>query len=345
MAAGGELDRTAATTGENSWQAFRSPIFFFFGLSAFAVSPDWSPLSSFSESLPQMTNLEWGKAGCSEDAIQKCVAAGAFHPGELIEWRAPIKDETPKLSTLEDQFVILSLTHIICGLRLDVSDFLVSVLNHYRLEWSHLTPNSITALSMFAHLCEAYMGVPPTVEVFTHFYSLYHNMKGETTTLGSVYFRLRDKMKKNYPLYYLKVSQFSWVSLWFYAKVPQSCRLTFRCDALKEKDNWKDLLPLSPEQEKQVLRITELSNQGLTGADIVHDYLKHRISPLRRRTHLACRYSGPSDPTRDSDKGEYASFTNILMTYYQFIETTAPVKLRSGCKEHMRFLSCTLAPS
>jgi hypothetical protein len=292
-----------------------------------------------------MTNLEWRKAGCSEDAIQKCVAAGAFHPGELIEWRAPIKDETPKLSTLEDQFVILSLTHIICGLRLDVSDFLVSVLNHYRLEWSHLTPNSITALSMFAHLCEAYMGVPPTVEVFTHFYSLYHNMKGETTTLGSVYFRLRDKMKKNYPLYYLKVSQFSWVSLWFYAKVPQSCRLTFRCDALKEKDNWKDLLPLSPEQEKQVLRITELSNQGLTGADIVHDYLKHRISPLRRRTHLACGYSGPSDPTRDSDKGEYASFTNILMTYYQFIETTAPVKLRSGCKEHMRFLSCTLAPS
>ncbi|KXG25900.1 uncharacterized protein LOC8085736 isoform X1 [Sorghum bicolor] len=269
VAAGGELDRTAATT----------------------------------ESLPQISNLEWGKAACTEDAIQKCVAAGAFHPGELIEWRAPIKDETPRLSILEDQFVILSLTHIICGLRLDASDFLVSVLNHYRLEWSHLTPNSITALSLFAHLCESYMEVPPTVEVFTHFYSLYRNMKGETKALGSVYFRLRDRMKKSYPLYYLKASQFSWVTLWFYAKVPQSCRLTFRCDALEEKGNWKDLLPLSPEQEKQVLQIMELSNQGLTGADIVHDYLKHRISPLRRRTHSACDYSGPSDHTSDLDKG------------------------------------------
>lgn len=245
------------------------------------------------------------------------MAAGAFHPGELIEWRAPIKDETPRLSILEDQFVILSLTHIICGLRLDASDFLVSVLNHYRLEWSHLTPNSITALSLFAHLCESYMEVPPTVEVFTHFYSLYRNMKGETKALGSVYFRLRDRMKKSYPLYYLKASQFSWVTLWFYAKVPQSCRLTFRCDALEEKGNWKDLLPLSPEQEKQVLQIMELSNQGLTGADIVHDYLKHRISPLRRRTHSACDYSGPSDHTSDLDKGEYASFTNFLISVYR----------------------------
>ena len=28
VAAGGELDRTAATTGEDSWQAFRSPFSF-----------------------------------------------------------------------------------------------------------------------------------------------------------------------------------------------------------------------------------------------------------------------------------------------------------------------------
>lgn len=270
VAAGGKQDRTAATT----------------------------------ESLPQRTNLEWGKAACSEDDIQKCVAAGAFHPGELVEWRAPVKDETPTLSTMEDQFVILSLTPQICGLRVDASDFLVSVLEYYRLEWSHLTPNSITALSIFAHLCEAYVEVPPTVEVFTHFYSLYHNMKGETTTLGAVYFRLRDRMKKNYPLYYLKSSQFMWVSLWFYAKVPKSCRLTFRGDTLKEKNNWnwKDLLPLSCEQMKQVGQIMKLSNQGLTGADIIHDYVKRRISPLRRRMHLACNYSGLSDPTRDSDK-------------------------------------------
>ncbi|RLM64554.1 uncharacterized protein C2845_PM16G03080 [Panicum miliaceum] len=249
-----------------------------------------------------MVNHEWRKAVCSEESIQKWTAADVFRPGELVEWRAPAKDEAPLPSTMEDQFVILSLTHIMCGLRMDASDFLVSVLGHYGIEWSHLTPNSITALSIFAHLCEAYLGVPPTVEVFAHFYRLYHNKKGETTTLGGVYFRLRDKMKRNYPVYYLKASQFVWTCLWFYAKTPQSCRLTFRGDALKETNNWKDVLHLSPEQEKQVLQIGELSNQGLTGVDIVHDFLKHRISPLRRRAHLACNYIGPTDPTRDLDK-------------------------------------------
>ncbi|XP_034604281.1 uncharacterized protein [Setaria viridis] len=268
VAAGDEPDRTAATT----------------------------------EFLPSMVNQEWDKAGCTDESIQKWTAADVFRPGELIEWRIPTTGETPSPSILEDQFVVLSLNHIMCGLRTDASDFLVRVLEHYDIEWSHLTPNSITALSIFAHLSEAYLGVPPTVEVFAHFYRLYTNNKGETVTLGGVYFRLRDKMRRSYPVYYLKASQFGWTSLWFYAKLPQSCRLTFKGETLKETNNWKDVLLLSPEQEKQVRQIEELSNQGLTGVDIVHDYLKHRISPLRRRAHLSCNYTGPTDPTRDSDK-------------------------------------------
>lgn len=260
------------------------------------------PAATSTESSLSKVDHEWGNAATTEESIEKWTAADVFRPDELVEWRAPAKDEAPLPSLMEDKFVILSLTHIMCGLRMDASDFLLSVLGHYGIEWFHLTPNSITALSIFAHLCEAYLGEPPTVEVFAHFYRLYHNNKGETTTLGAVYFRLRDKMKKNYPVYYLKASQFVWTCLWFYAKIPQSCRLTFRGDALKETNNWSDVLHLSPEQQDQVRRIGELSNQGLTGVDIINDFLKHRISPLRRRAHLACNYTGPTDPTRDSDE-------------------------------------------
>ncbi|CAN6234436.1 unnamed protein product [Urochloa humidicola] len=259
--------------------------------------------SATAESLPSMENLEWGKALCSNESIEKWTAADIFRPGELVEWLAPTKDNLPSSSIMKkNQFVILSLTHITCGLRMDASDFVVSVLKHYGIEWSHLTPNSITVLSIFTHLCEAYLGVAPTVEVFAHFYRLYLNNKGETVTLGGVYFRLRNKMKRSYPIFSLKASQFSWTCLWFYAKLPQSCRLTFKGEALKELNNWKDVLLLSPEQEKQVRQIEELSKKGLTGVDIVHDYLKHRISPLRQRAHLACYYTGPTDPTRDSDE-------------------------------------------
>ncbi|OEL26197.1 hypothetical protein BAE44_0012784 [Dichanthelium oligosanthes] len=182
--------------------------------SSVEASGELDRTSAITESLPSMVNLEWGKAACSDESIEKWTAADIFRPGELVEWRVPTKDEAPSPSTMEDQ----------------------------------------------------------------------------------------DKMKRSYPVYYLKASQFVWTCLWFYAKLQQSCRLTFKGDALKESNNWKDVLFLSPEQEKQVLRIEELSNQGLTGVDIVHDYLKHRISPLRRREHLACNYTGPTDPTRDSDK-------------------------------------------
>ncbi|KAJ1270241.1 hypothetical protein BS78_06G039000 [Paspalum vaginatum] len=291
-----------------------------------AANGDPDRAAATTESLPETVNLEWGKAACSEESIQKLAADGVFRPGELVEWRVPVKDETPTPSAMEDQFVVLSLTHIMCGLRVDASDFLVSVLAHYGIEWSHLTPNSITALSLFAHLCEAYIGVPPTVEVFAHFYKLYHNMKGETTTLGGIYFRLKDKMRRTYPMYYLRTSQFMWNSMWFYAKLPQSCRLTFRGNALKDTGNWKGQLLLSPEQEKQVLRIGELSSQGLTGVHIVRDYLKHRISPLRRRTHLACEYTGPADPTRDSDKEDIESKLSYLLDLKKMSEIQPPIR-------------------
>lgn len=259
-----------------------------------------------------MVNSEWGKAAsaCIEDSIRMMEAEGTFRPDELLKWRVPIKDEIrtlPNMKDDEDQFVVLYLAHILHGLRVDASKFLVSVLAHYGIEWYHLTPNSITVLSIFAHLCEAFMAAAPTLGVFVHFYRLYPNLQGGTmATLGGAYFQLRDPMKKNYPMYYLKTTrQAMWASQWFYAKLPQSCRLTFRGDALKEADSWKDLLALSPDQEKQVAQITELSSNGLTGVDILSNYLKHRISPLRRRMHLACKYTGPADPTRDSYKGTY----------------------------------------
>nr|CAB3455564.1 unnamed protein product [Digitaria exilis] len=167
-----------------------------------------------------MANLGWGKAACSHEDIKKWTGADVFRPGELVEWRAPTKDETPSKLTLEDGF-------------------------------------------------------------------------------------LRDNVKRNYPEYYLKASQSVWTCRWFYAKLPLSCRLAFKGNALKELDdwNWKEVLLLSPEQEKQVHQIRQLSIQGLTAVDIVRHYLKHQISPLRQRSHLAGNYIGPADPTRDSDKG------------------------------------------
>jgi hypothetical protein len=302
QAAGDEPDRTAAPAGHH--------------------------LTSPAPSGECVVNVEWGKAGCSEESIRRWTAPDVFRPGELLEWRAPARDSTPSPpSTTEEeeeeeeeddrQFVVLSLNHVMCGLRTDASDFLLRVLDHYGVEWCHLTPNSITALSVFAHLCEAYLGVPPTVEVFAHFYSLFcttttnnNNNNGRGT---AAYFRLRDTNKRRrYPRYFLNAVHSGWTSLWFYARLSRgSCRLTFEGQAVKAGSNWKDGLPLSPQQEQQVRRIEDLSSQGLAGVDIIRDYLKHRITPLRRRAHLSCNYTGPTDPTRDSDQGACKSLVSF----------------------------------
>jgi hypothetical protein len=40
-------------------------------------------------------------------------------------------------------------------------DFLRGLLHFYRIELVHLAPNSITIISTFVHLCEAYLGIVP----------------------------------------------------------------------------------------------------------------------------------------------------------------------------------------
>src|SRR5512144_1073174 len=49
--------------------------------------------------------------------------------------------------------------YILCGFLPPPSEFLLLVLNFYGLSLLHLNPNSIAFLSIFLHLCEAYIGV------------------------------------------------------------------------------------------------------------------------------------------------------------------------------------------
>jgi hypothetical protein len=46
------------------------------------------------------------------------------------------------------------------------------VLNFYGLSLLHLNPNSIAFLSIFSHLCEAYIGVEPFLDLFRFYYEL-----------------------------------------------------------------------------------------------------------------------------------------------------------------------------
>jgi hypothetical protein len=69
-------------------------------------------------------------------------------------------------------------------------------LNFYGLSLLHLNPNSIAFLSIFSHLCEAYIGVEPFLDLFRFYYEL--RWMESTRVSGCVGFRLRDGLKSRY---------------------------------------------------------------------------------------------------------------------------------------------------
>jgi hypothetical protein len=57
-------------------------------------------------------------------------------------------------------------SHMMCGLVLPPSKFLVSILNYIGCELVHLHLNDISTLSCFSMLCESWLGIPPDTSLF-----------------------------------------------------------------------------------------------------------------------------------------------------------------------------------
>ena len=70
-----------------------------------------------------------------------------------------------------DEFVVFS-SHLARGLALPASPILQQFLSFYGLQLHHLGANSITLLSCFVTLCEAYLGIWPCMEIFGMFFFL-----------------------------------------------------------------------------------------------------------------------------------------------------------------------------
>ena len=106
----------------------------------------------------------------------------------LIKWRSATGEHFP---SREDGEIPVFLAYIECGLRLPVHKFLLRVLEYYGVELVNLAPNSIANISFFTYLCEAYLGVRPSLRLFRYFYRM--AMSGKSTgTPGECTLRLHD---------------------------------------------------------------------------------------------------------------------------------------------------------
>jgi hypothetical protein len=94
----------------------------------------------------------------SESDLLHLVSVGVLHPKELCSWRICRGVIVPTEDTHES---VIYVPFLIRGLALPISPFFRGLLDFYHLNLTHLNPNSILQVSVFVHLCEAYLGILP----------------------------------------------------------------------------------------------------------------------------------------------------------------------------------------
>jgi hypothetical protein len=94
----------------------------------------------------------------SESDLLHLVDVGVLLPKQLCSWRICRGVTVPTEDTHKS---VIYVPFLIRGLALPVSPFFCDLLDFYNLNLTHLNPNSILQISIFVHLCEAYLGILP----------------------------------------------------------------------------------------------------------------------------------------------------------------------------------------
>jgi hypothetical protein len=111
----------------------------------------------------ERTKGEWILSTISARELQSLENEGFIPSGALCSWRSAIGDQIP---TPREGEIVCLVSHIDRGISFPLSDFCSAVLEHYRVQPFHLTPNSVLIMSGFAALCEGYLGVRPSLDLF-----------------------------------------------------------------------------------------------------------------------------------------------------------------------------------
>jgi hypothetical protein len=154
----------------------------------------------------------WVRSTMTEAKIQALVDRGLLRSKAEVEWRVAAGEEFPS-EDVKEQVVFASFFER--GFNLSARDFFRSLLYYYRLELVHLVPNSITVFSIFIHICEAYLGIPPHFLLWRYFFCVKSTGR-RSELVGAVMFNLRSGLKAEWIDSDLPDSTAGWRSEWFY---------------------------------------------------------------------------------------------------------------------------------
>nr|CAE03542.2 OSJNBa0060D06.8 [Oryza sativa Japonica Group]CAE04516.1 OSJNBb0059K02.26 [Oryza sativa Japonica Group] len=191
---------------------------------------------------------------------------------------------------------VFFLPFAMAGLVPPFSSFFMDVLEFYDLQMAHLTPNAVMTLAIFAHLCEMFIGVRPSLRLFRWFFTV--QSVSPPSVVGGCYFQPRGPVLNRYIPCALRKKWDDWKSDWFYTPLANEARLRLPSQPPAPVSSWRAPVDLGDDYDAVLDRLAGLRSQGLTGAMVYGDYLRRRIAPLQRRARSAWEYTGSEDYMR-----------------------------------------------
>ena len=145
---------------------------------------------------------------CSQSDLKTLVLDGLLVPRSVIQWRPAMGKDHPYENTGE----IISFTpYLERGLGFPWSSFFSGLLRYYRIQLHHLTPNSFVHISIFIHLCEAFLGIEPHFELFRFLFHLKPQPDSYVLdVVGGAGLHLRQKKDRVYIPYSLSNKVIEW---------------------------------------------------------------------------------------------------------------------------------------
>jgi hypothetical protein len=238
-----------------------------------------------------------------ESDLLHLVDVGVLPPKELCSWRICRGVIVPTEDTHES---VIYVPFLIRGLALPVSPFFCGLLDFYNLNLTHLNPNSILQISIFVHLCEAYLRILPHFGLWKYLYHCRPGMAGgQHQLVGGASLEMRRGRKTKYLDIPLKDSIKGWCLEWFI--VENHCKSLPPRSGRKpdvRTPSWVESLTSLEVTEARVLlvEICLMKERGLTAEAVVADFVFKNIQPLKDMAYLAYLYSGINDSTRVINK-------------------------------------------
>ena len=184
---------------------------------------------------------------------------------------------------------------IMLGLVPPFSSFFLEVLESYQIQLHHLTPNSIFILATFAYVCEMFIGVRPSLDLFRSFFFL--SDQGNNI-VGGCAFQPRTNAPHRFIQMKLPSKWENWKMDWVYTKLDDHPRLRLPTAAPVKQEFWVECPVLGPRFDGVLTVLGSLRSRGLTSHMVFGDYTRRRIAPLRRCAEPAWMYRGITDPLR-----------------------------------------------